>query len=186
MNDLISIFIPRLNDLRLPYMVTGSVAVMLLGEMRNTLDIDLVLAMPPAAVGRVVSAFPEMEFYLPPPEVLVVEAARRTRGHFNIIHHQTGARADVYLHADDPFQQWALTRTVVTEIDAIPVRFAPVEYTILMKLEFFREGGSEKHLRDIAGVMANAVPIRSAEVQPFVVKMGLTDLWHTHVESRLA
>ena len=30
---------------------------------------------------------------------------------------------------------------------------APVEYVILRKLEYYREGGSEKHLRDIAGMM---------------------------------
>ena len=31
---------------------------------------------------------------------------------------------------------------------------APIEYIILRKLEYFREGESEKHLRDIAGILA--------------------------------
>ena len=30
---------------------------------------------------------------------------------------------------------------------------APPEYVILRKLEFYREGGSDKHLRDIAGIL---------------------------------
>lgn len=33
------------------------------------------------------------------------------------------------------------------------VWFAPPEYVILWKLEFFREGGGDKHLRDIRGML---------------------------------
>jgi hypothetical protein len=33
------------------------------------------------------------------------------------------------------------------------ITIAPPEYVILHKLEFFREGGSQKHLRDIAGII---------------------------------
>jgi hypothetical protein len=33
------------------------------------------------------------------------------------------------------------------------VLFAPPEYVILRKLQFFREGGSGKHLRDIARML---------------------------------
>jgi hypothetical protein len=31
---------------------------------------------------------------------------------------------------------------------------APPEYVILRKLQYYREGGSEKHLKDIAGMLA--------------------------------
>lgn len=32
--------------------------------------------------------------------------------------------------------------------------FAPPEYVIVRKLEYYREGGSEKHLRDIRSMLA--------------------------------
>jgi hypothetical protein len=35
---------------------------------------------------------------------------------------------------------------------------APPEYVVLRKLAFYREGGSEKHLRDIRGILALADP----------------------------
>jgi hypothetical protein len=38
-------------------------------------------------------------------------------------------------------------------IDDGPVWFASPEDVILKKLVYYREGGSEKHLRDIAGVL---------------------------------
>jgi hypothetical protein len=31
---------------------------------------------------------------------------------------------------------------------------APIEYVILRKLEYYREGESEKHLRDISSILA--------------------------------
>lgn len=34
-----------------------------------------------------------------------------------------------------------------------PVWLAPPEYVIIRKLEYFREGGSEKHLLDIRGIL---------------------------------
>jgi hypothetical protein len=69
--------------------------------------------------------------------------------------------------------------------EGVSVHFAPPEYSIIMKLEFYREGGSEKHLRDIAGMIANRVPIRDVEVRPYLVARGLEDLWHQYVFSKL-
>ena len=35
-----------------------------------------------------------------------------------------------------------------------PVTLAPPEYVIIRKLQFFREGGAQKHLRDINRMLA--------------------------------
>lgn len=37
------------------------------------------------------------------------------------------------------------------DFEGEPIWLAPIEYVILRKLKVFREGGSDKHLRDIAG-----------------------------------
>ena len=39
------------------------------------------------------------------------------------------------------------------QLEGEPVWLAPPEYVILRKLEYYREGGSEKHLRDIASMV---------------------------------
>ncbi len=91
MNDLLEIYVPRLNRAALRYMVTGSVASMFFGEIRNTVDVDVVLELPAVSARLLVKLFPEEEFYLPPLEVMEVEARRRQRGHFNILHHTTPA-----------------------------------------------------------------------------------------------
>ncbi len=99
-------------------------------------------------------AFPIKKFYCPPPEVIAIEAGRRQRGHFNLIHHETGFKADVYLSGRDKLHQWALNNRKSIDIDDEIFWIAPAEYVILRKLEYYREGGSEKHLRDIAGILS--------------------------------
>lgn len=79
----------------------------------------------------------------------MIEAAREQRGHFNLLHHDSGWKADVYLMGQDPLHAWGMARAQVGDLEGEPARFAPPEYVIIRKLEFFREGGSEKHIRDI-------------------------------------
>lgn len=71
-------------------MTVGSIAANAYGEFRVTNDLDLVLLMGRGNASQLADAFPEEEFYRPPVEVMEVEGARAQRGHFNLIHHQTG------------------------------------------------------------------------------------------------
>jgi len=89
------LFTEPLERLGVEYVVTGSVAAMLYGEPRLTHDVDLILELardfPPESLE---AAFPPEAFYCPPAEVIEVERARPRRGHFNLIHHETGFKAD--------------------------------------------------------------------------------------------
>jgi hypothetical protein len=153
MIELIDTFIRPLERRGFHYLVTGSVASMAYGEPRLTNDIDLILAIKEADVVSLVESFPETDYYLPPVEVIHSERIRPQRGHFNIIHQNTMLKADVYLAGSDPLHRWAFLNARHMEIDGSRVSFAPPEYVIIRKLEFFREGGSEKHLRDIASIL---------------------------------
>ncbi|MBF0232165.1 MAG: hypothetical protein HQK65_03900 [Desulfamplus sp.] len=56
--------------------------------------------------------------------------------------------------ANDDLHKWALNHIKFTDMDGEIFPLAPVEYVIVRKLEYYREGGSEKHLRDIAGIFS--------------------------------
>jgi len=153
-NDILGVFIPPLNRLAVPYMVTGSVAGIIYGEPRLTHDVDLVVQLSPLHIRRLPDSFPETEFYCPPTEVITIESDRPNRGHFNIIHHATGLKADFYTIGDEPLLYWGMERRQEFTVDDCPVWLAPPEYVILKKLEYYQEGGSEKHLRDIRHILA--------------------------------
>jgi hypothetical protein len=152
--SLLGVFIGTLNKLKISYVVTGATASIIYGEPRLTNDIDLVVLLKSADIARFAEAFLPAEFYCPPPEVLKIEIKRPHRGHFNLIHHKTGTKADIYLAGDDELHRWVLSHRRQITIEREQVWVAPPEYVIIRKLQYYREGGSEKHLRDIAGMVA--------------------------------
>lgn len=176
--ELTLLFTRRLDALGARYMVSGSVAVSIYGTPRLTNDVDIIVALDGAQIARLQEAFPETEFDVPPIEAIEAEAAQDERGHFNIIHHETGFKADFYLVGRDPLHAWALSRARRLEIAGEPFIVAPPEYVIVRKLEFYREGGSEKHLRDIRSMLdVLAVAIDRAELERMIGERGLEQPW---------
>lgn len=153
-HDLFRIFVSRLNKLSVPYMITGAVASIIYGEPRLTNDIDLVIDMNADDVETFAEAFPIEDFYCPPAEVIRLEIGRSQRGHFNLIHHETGFKADIYTSGRDELHQWGLENRKAVVVEGEKFWLAPIEYVILRKLEYYREGESEKHLRDISSILA--------------------------------
>lgn len=173
--DLIEPFVSRFERLAIPYMVTGSAAGIMYGEPRMTHDVDIVIALEMRDVARFVAAFPIEEFYCPPEDVLAIEVRRGQRGHANLISHATNFKADVYI-AFDELHRWGLAHRRTIELDALKMQVAPVEYVIVRKLEYFREGGSDKHVRDIRS-MLQISDIDRAAVESFVAARGLEREW---------
>ena len=132
--SLVGLFIAPLNRARIDYAVTGGLAAIVYGHPRLTLDVDLVIR--PGATDTVTfaSLWPPGEFYCPPADVIEEERVRESHGHFNVIHHDTAMRADVYLAGNDPLQAGALAQRVERAIQGEIVRFAPLEYVIVYKL----------------------------------------------------
>lgn len=176
--DLFSLFTAPLGQAGIPYAVTGSVAGMAYGEPRFTNDIDIVIDLEVAAIDRFAAAFPIADFYCPPEEVIAVEVRRGQRGHFNVIHHDSGFKADLYPRGTDALLAWALAQARSVDVDGTTMRLAPPEYVIVKKLEFHREGGSEKHLTDIRGMIeALGDGLDRALVARHAARLGLGDAW---------
>lgn len=176
--DLFQLFTAPLNTLGLRYLVSGSVASILYGEPRVTHDIDIVLALTVNDVPGLIASFPIDEFYCPPSEVLRIEVRRRMRGHFNLIHHETGFKADIYLLDEGPLHRWAISQRQCVDLAGGKLWVASPEYVILSKLEYYREGGSEKHLRDIRGILqVSGVDVDRGEIERWVARLGLDAQW---------
>ena len=109
--------------------------------------------------------------------------ARELRRHFNIIHHETGFKADIYLAGGDPLHIWALPRSRRLDIRGEALVVAPAEYVIVRKLEFYREGraresGPEKHLRDIRSMLDTSPDaIDRTELERLIAERGLRNVW---------
>ncbi len=178
-NDLFRIFIQPLNELKIQYAVTGSVAAMAYGKPRFTHDIDIVILLSMADIKRFLKVFPPDEFYVPPQEELQAAIRLQTGGHFNLIHQETAFKADIYLVGRDPLLSWAVKNVRIISLGPdLKLPLAPPEYVILKKLEYFRDGQSLKHLDDVRAMLEVSVNEIDFDVlQNFVRDQGLTTEW---------
>jgi hypothetical protein len=177
--NLFKIFTLKLNELKLDYFITGSVASIVYGEPRLTHDIDIVLEISVSGIDKFIKAFAGVEFYIPPIEIIRNEIERSERGHFNIIHNESGFKADIFLIGNDKFQKWALdNRKMLTFQDSL-IYIAPPEYVIIKKLEYFKEGGAQKHITDIKNILINSAEIINLEfIEKYAAMFGVLDNWN--------
>jgi Nucleotidyl transferase AbiEii toxin, Type IV TA system len=176
--SLVSLFVRPLNQLRIPYMVTGGVASVIYGEPRFTRDIDVVIRLHPRDAERFARAWAAEDFYVPPVEVIAEESGRPTSGHFNVIHQHTTMRADVYLSGNDPLNAWAFAHAVVRRVEDDEVSLAPIEAVILSKLRYHQMGGSQRHLRDIALMLrVSGDLVDRRELERWTVRLGVVGEW---------
>jgi hypothetical protein len=177
--ELFLIFTERLEKIGIRYMATGSVASMLYGIPRFTHDLDLVIELSSQQIPGLAEGFPLADFYCPPPEILRIESRRPQRGHFNVIHHDTGFKADIYIHYSDDLQAWGLANKRRIELSAgVGIWAAPPEYVIVRKLEYYREGHSEKHLLDIRGMLeVSGDLIDLVTIQKWIERLDLQQQW---------
>ena len=160
----------------LPYCVTGCLAASAYGEYRTTADIDFVVLLRSDDIAKLRAAFPEKDYYVPPVEVLIGETRGGRRGMFNLIHQATQFKADIFVAVSDPLHHWALKHRRREDMQGGEVWIAPPEYVILRKLEYFREGGRDKHRRDIAFMLACTVVDR-AFLDGQIERLSLHEQW---------
>lgn len=158
------------------YFVTGAVAAIAYGEPRLTNDIDIVADIREDDIPKLKNCYPEGEFYF---DVESGRRAVRARSQFNIIHPRSGLKIDVMVSKGDEFDRSRFRRVrKLRPLQDMDVDFASPEDVILKKMVFYKEGGSEKHLRDIAGILKiSGDTIDLAYIADWAGKLGLEDIW---------
>jgi hypothetical protein len=175
--ELFLLFVRPLNRARIRYMIGGSVASMFYGEPRLTHDVDFVVSMESSDIALLTEIFPDTEFYVPPPDA-IAEELRRSRGQFNVIHDATGFKADFYPAGRDSLNAWGFQFTREIQFEGETVTLAPPEYVIVRKLEYFREGKSDKHLRDIRSMLAiSREQINFDQLTAWIGRLALDTEW---------
>lgn len=156
MTSFLSVFLEvlqKLEEKNIPYMVVGSIASTIYGEPRLTHDMDVVIDILPNHIADIEQVFPLEKYYCPPEEILKAELVQR--GQFNLLHHESGLKIDFMIRKNSPHSIEEFKRK--RKVDFIANRqvyIASPEDVIVKKLVFYREGGSEKHLKDIRGILA--------------------------------
>ncbi len=180
-SELLRRFVEVLERLSVPYLLTGSMATIAYGEARFTHDLDVLVALPSNRVDAFCEAFSEPDFYCYREAVM---QAVRDRFRFKIIHLESGLKIDVIIPDDSDFNRSRLARGVRLPVRAdFEATYPSPEDVIIKKLEFYREGGSDKHIRDIVGVLkVLGERVDREYITGWVARLGLTDIWRDVVQ----
>jgi hypothetical protein len=175
-SDVFRLFVEAAERLGIAYFVTGSMASIVHGEPRLTLDLDVVVELRPEQVRAFCAAFPEPAFYCP---VAAARDAVLRRFQFNIVHPDSGFKIDVILLGDSVFDRGRFGRRVRRPTGlGFDAWFASAEDVIVKKLQYFNEGGSDKHIRDIVGILKVQGPALDRDyVAGWAARLNLTSIW---------
>lgn len=176
-----------LNELDIPYLVGGSVASSLMGEMRATEDVDMVADLPMEKMMPLIQVL-QPRFYVS--EDAVRDAIRYKRS-FNVIDNESLGKVDIFILKDDPFPQTEFQRRrsqLVRNPDRMLVLPTP-EDIILQKLVWYRmtRNESQRQWRDVLGVLKlQGDRLDFDYLQKWAVELNLSDLLKTaYIESGL-
>lgn len=152
--EVAQLVINQLNQLQVLYVVGGSMASIVHGTPRTTIDVDIVADLKLEHVDRFVSALGGA-FYA---DKQMIQQAILRQASFNLIHFDTTFKVDIFIPKNRPFDQQQLTRRIQEPLDPSSgklVWILSAEDVILAKLDWFRMGGevSERQWRDILGVL---------------------------------
>ena len=143
--DTIAPVVAGLDTAGIPYMLVGSVASSIHGELRSTQDIDIVIDPTRDALIAFVASVPA-RFYVDRDAALDAFARRSM---FNLIDTETGWKVDLVLRKARPFSIEELSRRRQSLFGGVHVYVASPEDTILSKLEWAKLGSSARQLDDV-------------------------------------
>jgi hypothetical protein len=172
--DLQVYTVRQIEELGLPYAIGGSMASSVYGTPRFTRDVDIVVDLPIEKVSAFVARFPVADFYI---DEAVIREAVRERSQFNIIHHASGVKVDIYIPADT-IQRNQIKRARRLVSESGEASYSPPEELIIMKLEYWRYGQTQRHLEDIVNLLYGLEgDVDFSMIEPEVQKRGLQEPW---------
>jgi predicted nucleotidyltransferase len=162
----------RLDSARIPYMITGSMALAVYAVPRMTRDVDFVIECRPEDSERVAGLF-EADCYV---DRSAVRNAAVTRSTFNIIHNASLLKADFIVRKDEKYRKIEFERRRKIDIEGTLLSVVAPEDLVLSKLVWAREGESELQLRDARSVLKAAVNLDQQYLQTWATALHVEDL----------
>lgn len=141
-----------LDNLEIPYFLTGGVAVAQWGTPRFTADIDIVVRLSSHNLAKLADELLAIDKYAYVDRDTMREALDHF-GEFNFIHGTSGVKVDFWVLKYEDFNQVALKRRMAIDVAGQKVYFPTPEDLILSKLIWYGESQSSRHLEDIATIL---------------------------------
>ena len=146
--------IALLDQLSVPYLIGGSLASAVYGNLRTTPDADLLADIRTEHIESFASAL-EKDFYL---STDAIRDAITHRSSFNVIHFGSAFKVDIFLPKNRAFDERQFENRILQSVATNPVKkayIASADDTILAKLDWYSQGNEtfERQWLDILGII---------------------------------
>src|SRR5215471_5881575 len=166
---------PKLEQSKMPYMITGSIAASYYGLTRATQDLDIVIAASPTTLKTLIQLLPKDDYYA---ELADALNAHRQQSMFNVLDMTTGWKIDLIFQKSAPFHQEAFRRRKAGTLEGVPTFIISGEDLILSKLEWSKMGESERQVKDAAIIwQKRARELDHTYVEKWIAELGLSSQW---------
>ncbi|MBI2676454.1 MAG: nucleotidyltransferase [Candidatus Yanofskybacteria bacterium] len=141
-----------LGKLKIPYLISGGIAVVVWGRPRFTADIDIVVEISPEKLDALATELLaiDKDVYV---DRETMEEALKKAGEFNFIHPASGLKVDFWIFKNDDFDKERMKRRIKKQIAGQKLYFSSPEDLILIKLLWFKDSQSTRQLEDISSIL---------------------------------
>jgi len=137
---------------RIPYMLSGSLALNAYAVPRMTLDIDIVIELNEEHLIDFFDIFKE-DCYI---NINTVISETKKRGMFNVIDHKTGFKIDFIIKKESEYRNKEFERRRKEKFPNFEFWLVSPEDLIISKVEWIQSLQSEKQIADIQNLMSNS------------------------------
>ncbi|HQU86470.1 MAG TPA: hypothetical protein PKY59_25290 [Pyrinomonadaceae bacterium] len=160
----------RFEKLKIPYMLSGSMAMVSYAMMRMTNDIDIVIEAKSTDAEKIIKEF-EPDYYVP--QNRVKDAIYRGNM-FNLLHQEKIVKIDCVLRKDNEFQKLAFSNRKKIRFTDFDIWTISRDDLILSKLNWAKKSRSEMQMRDVANIIRNGY--NKEYIEFWAEKLGVKDL----------
>lgn len=172
-HEFVQRLVDLLEDVGIPYMVTGSLSSSFHGRPRATRDVDVVIA-PAESDFRAFLERAGAEYHV---SAEAAWAAFRGRGMFNVIDAQAGWKADLRVRQERPFSLTEFNRRRKAAILEIDLWVTSPEDAVLTKLEWAKETASGQQIQDALGILlVQRDRLDEGYLKEWAVALGVSDM----------
>ncbi len=150
--QLLAKVVKVLDELDIPYMVTGGMAVLIWGRPRFTADVDIIIELKTNNIKALASALMNISEFGYVDEDSMREALNN-HGEFNFIDGGSGVKVDFWVIGDDHPEIKRFKNRQVKEVLGQQVNFISPEDLILSKLRWYKISPSSRHLEDVESIL---------------------------------
>ncbi|MBI1888500.1 MAG: nucleotidyltransferase [Candidatus Spechtbacteria bacterium] len=173
-----------LDSLKIPYLVTGGMAIFVWGRPRFTADIDIVIELKYEDIDNLekgLRALGEAGYI----EARDMKSALFSGGEFNFIDSNTGVKVDFFVSKNSEFERGKMFRRKPKKILGKTVYFISPEDLILSKLHWYTIGESTRQLEDIESVLKiSGDKLDMAYIKKWAKKLRVLDIFNSIVKKK--